>query len=417
MKSMQQFFLVFAGFGLIVGAVFPFYANIFVEWKEGMLAFFVIGCLIAGVLIGVATFFMMKNILSKLYARFTKDYTDKLGLHVTESKDNLDYDLYDSIIASYDAMIDKIARMIGGIKSSSSVINNTCNSLGGGVKNMNSSSSEIVTSVESIVRNNDILSAQILETDQLVNDLVRNISEISGAVDETRKYSEETSAITITVSEKSKLAENSIQRMKDSFSDTAKRVNELSLQSEKIIDIVDLINDISRQTNLLALNANIEAARAGEAGKGFAVVADEVRKLAEATQSSTKKISSLVNGIHEDVNLAVDSINKGITDVDESSAIVVDSLSSFLSVKNNMANALEKITMVSNISVIGVEGSKEVISKVNSFKEYLHKNVQETKNISVLTKKNDEIVRNINSVSRDMGVQSDELNSQIKEFN
>ncbi|MDQ8700659.1 globin-coupled sensor protein [Hyphomicrobium sp. LHD-15] len=90
--------------------------------------------------------------------------------------------------------------------------------------------------------------------------------------------------------------------------ETSDKVRNLSLASQKIGDVVELISNIARQTNLLALNATIEAARAGEAGKGFAVVAQEVKSLANQTAKATAEIGAQINAIQGSTAEAVGSI-------------------------------------------------------------------------------------------------------------
>lgn len=77
------------------------------------------------------------------------------------------------------------------------------------------------------------------------------------------------------------------------------KVDELARQSERIQEIVTIIQSIAKQTDLLALNASIESARAGEAGRGFSVVADEVRSLAEKTNTSALDIGAILGQIQE----------------------------------------------------------------------------------------------------------------------
>ena len=79
--------------------------------------------------------------------------------------------------------------------------------------------------------------------------------------------------------------------------------------TQKIGEVVDLINSIAAQTNLLALNATIEAARAGEAGRGFAVVASEVKNLATQTSKATEEIGSQIAEVQNNTRRAVDAIS------------------------------------------------------------------------------------------------------------
>ena len=91
---------------------------------------------------------------------------------------------------------------------------------------------------------------------------------------------------------------------------TEAMVGRLVEASQKIGEVMALIQTIAGQTNLLALNATIEAARAGEAGKGFAVVATEVKALSSQTAKATEDITSQIQAIRDATGSTVDAIRE-----------------------------------------------------------------------------------------------------------
>ncbi len=72
-------------------------------------------------------------------------------------------------------------------------------------------------------------------------------------------------------------------------------MQDIRAQSQKVTDIIKVIDDIAFQTNLLALNAAVEAARAGDQGRGFAVVANEVRVLSQRSGTAAREIRRLIS--------------------------------------------------------------------------------------------------------------------------
>lgn len=128
-----------------------------------------------------------------------------------------------------------------------------------------------------------------------------NVDTVAAAAEQLAASIDE---ITSQVSRSSDIAQSGANEADDASTIFA----ELGTASDKIGQVVELIQSIAEQTNLLALNATIEAARAGDAGKGFAVVAAEVKNLANQTTRATEDIAGQIGGIQESTQNALGAI-------------------------------------------------------------------------------------------------------------
>jgi len=136
-----------------------------------------------------------------------------------------------------------------------------------------------------------------------VGSAVTTVNEIAAMVEETEQGARRAKeAVNLTKSD----SENS----RDIVRGAIDAITRIEKSSQKIAQIIGVIDEIAFQTNLLALNAGVEAARAGEAGRGFAVVAAEVRNLAQRSAEAAKEIKTIVGVASSEVQDGVDKVSE-----------------------------------------------------------------------------------------------------------
>jgi methyl-accepting chemotaxis protein len=215
-------------------------------------------------------------------------------------------------------------------------------------------------------------------TAEKLSDIVGRISQATGAISEAAR---EVAAGSLDLSERTEQQASSLEETAASMeelaatvrsnAENAKQVNEVAggargaadrggkvavdaveamrrieASSQKISDIIGVIEEIAFQTNLLALNAAVEAARAGDAGRGFAVVAQEVRTLAQRSAQASKEIKALIIDSNTQVRGGVELVGAAgtaLSDIVAGVSRVADLVSEIARATAEQANGLDEV--------------------------------------------------------------------------
>ncbi|MFK0383418.1 methyl-accepting chemotaxis protein [Agrobacterium sp. NPDC090273] len=247
-----------------------------------------------------------------------------------------------------------------------------------------------------IVNEANKISGNTQELTSATDDMARRTEQQAAALEETAAAVEEITTISRLSAQRSEEAKVMVEssaveaaRSREVVMEAVNAMSAIETSSQKITQIIAVIDEISFQTNLLALNAGVEAARAGEAGKGFAVVAQEVRELAQRSATAAKEIKTLIAKSSADVMQGVSLVNK-----------TGESLNTIGNKVDSINEHIASLTKAAQEQSMGIQ---EISAAINSMDH--------------LTQQNAAMVEETNAATHNLGDVSANLAALVARFN
>ncbi len=207
---------------------------------------------------------------------------------------------------------------------------------------------EIHTGSREIAAGNIDLSSRTEQQAASLEETAASMDELSSTVKNNADSSRNASQLATAAS-------NVATRGGQAVGDVVGTMRAIADSSNRIADIVGVIDGIAFQTNILALNAAVEAARAGEQGKGFAVVASEVRALAQRSGQAAKEIKGLIDDSVQKVSIGSDQVEAAGATMQE----IVTSVRRVTDIINEISSASEEQSQ-------GIEQVNQAVSQMDS---------------------------------------------------
>ncbi len=197
---------------------------------------------------------------------------------------------------AFNTFVEKIQALVGQVAHSTE-------ELGGAAQRIAGITAETHTGAGQQQNESEQLATAITEMAAAAEEVARHAADAAAAAGNADEASDSGRQVVAQTTD-------AVERLAHEVAAASEVMDRLGENSERIGEILDVIQNIAEQTNLLALNAAIEAARAGEQGRGFAVVAEEVRSLAARTQEATGQIHGMIETLQHGTREAVEAIGK-----------------------------------------------------------------------------------------------------------
>jgi len=379
---------------------------------------------IAGVLLGLLTALAISTMVTKPIGLLSGALDDVAKGDLTKRLPEQGKDELAMASLSYNQSMNEFSKMISSIKSQSVTLSEIGSDLASNMTETASAMNEIAANIQSIKGRVINQSASVTQTNSTMDQVSNNINKLTDHVEtqaaavtqSSASVEEMLASIQSVTATLTKNADN-VRELQDSadigrtsLQEVASDIQEIARESEDLLEINSVMENIASQTNLLSMNAAIEAAHAGDSGRGFAVVADEIRKLAEGSSEQSK----IIGGVLKKIKESIDKISRSTDNVMNRFETIDQKVKTVAEQEGNILNAMQEQSQGSKQILQASTQVNDITQQVKTgaveMREGSREVIQEAKNLEKLTQ---EITDGMN----EMAVGAEQVNRAVNTVN